>query len=99
VSDYAIAIETESLDGLRRVYPGMTSVQARGWEQFFQVVRDVKARLSVCRPESANGTLDAQITGAYDYLNTSTGTAESRPVSFHASFKRIGGQWRISQVR
>jgi serine/threonine-protein kinase len=99
VAEYAGAVESESLDSLRRVYPGMTGVQQRGWEQFFQLVRDVKARLSVARLEAAGGTAEAQITGTYTYLNTSSGRTESQPVSFHATFRNEGGRWRISQVR
>jgi serine/threonine protein kinase len=99
VAEYAGAIELESLDGLRRVYPGMTGLQQRGWEQFFQLVRDVKARLSVARLDLSKGTAEAQITGIYTYLNTSSGRTESQPVSFHATFSQEGGRWRISQVR
>jgi serine/threonine protein kinase len=99
VTEYASAIESKSLDGLLRVYPGMTGVQRRGWEQFFQLVRDVKARLSVARLDVSSGTADAQITGTYTYLNTSSGKTESQPVSFHATFRQEGGRWRMSQVR
>jgi serine/threonine protein kinase len=99
VAEYAGAIESENLGDLRRVYPGMTSMQQRGWEQFFQLVRDVKADLSVARLDRSSGTTDAQITGTYTYLNTSTGRAERQPVSFHASFSNQGGQWRIREVR
>jgi serine/threonine protein kinase len=99
IANYAGAVESESLDGLRRVYPGMTDVQQRGWEQFFQLVREVKARLSVAKLDVASGTADAQITGTYTYLNTSSGRTESQPVSFHASFRQEAGRWRISQVR
>ena len=66
----------------------MTGVQQRGWEQFFQLVRDVKARLSVARLDVSGGTADAQITGTYTYLNTSTGRTESQPVSFHAILQK-----------
>ena len=77
----------------------MTPVQQRGWQQFFQLVREVKARLSVGQLHVSGGSADAQVTGTYTYLNTSTGRAESQPVSFHASFSQEGGRWRISQVR
>jgi hypothetical protein len=99
IREYAGAIESKSLDGLRRAYPGMTGVQQRGWEQFFQLVRDVNARLSVGRLDVTGGSADAQITGSYTYLNTSSGRTESQPVSFRATFRNEGGQWRISQVR
>jgi serine/threonine protein kinase len=99
VAEYGKAIEAESLIDLLRVYPGMTGLQQRGWEQFFQLVRDVKADLSVARLDTSSGAADAQITGTYTYRNTSTGRQESQPVSFHASLKNQGGQWRITQVR
>jgi hypothetical protein len=99
IAEYSGAVESESLADLRRVYPGMTSLQQRGWEQFFQVVRDVKAQLSIAQLDVANDTAGAQVTGAYTYLNTSTGRTERQPVSFHATLRREGAQWRISQVR
>jgi hypothetical protein len=77
----------------------MTAVQQRGWEQFFQLVRDPKARMSITQLNVTGASAEAQITGTYDYQNTSTGRAETQPVSFHASFKNESGRWRISQVR
>ena len=99
VSAYARAIESMSLRNLQAAYPGMTGVQERGWEQFFQLVRDVKAELSAQQLRVAGDAADAQVTGTYLYQNTSTGRQERQPVSFHASFKRQGGVWRIVQVR
>jgi serine/threonine protein kinase len=99
IGEYSEAIESQSLSDLRRVYPGMTSLQQRGWEQFFQVVREVKAQLSVGQLDVANDSANAQITGTYTYRNTSTGRTEQQPVAFHATLKKDSGQWRISQVR
>ncbi len=99
VAEYAAAIEAKSLSDLQRLYPGMTSVQRRGWEQFFQLVRDVKARLSVERLDLSGGGANARITGTYTYLNTSTGRAESQPVSFQAAFRSEAGRWRMREVR
>ena len=99
VSGYARAIESKSLRDLQRVYPGMTGMQQRGWEQFFQLVREVKAELSAQQLSVAGEAAEAQVTGTYVYLNTSTGRQERQPVSFHASFRRQDGVWRIVQVR
>jgi tRNA A-37 threonylcarbamoyl transferase component Bud32 len=99
VADYAGAIEAKSVPGLQRIYPAMTGLQARGWEQFFQLVRDVKARISVSKLDVSGATAEAQITGTYEYLNTSTGRAETQPVAFQASFRNEGGKWRIREVR
>jgi hypothetical protein len=88
-----------SLEQLRRVYPGMTPLQQRGWEQFFQLVREVKAELSIQQLEISGAGAEALITGTYVYQNTSTGRQEHQPVSFHASLKNQDGAWRIGQVR
>jgi serine/threonine-protein kinase len=99
IAEYASAIEAKSLPALQRVYPAMTGMQARGWEQFFQLVRDVKAQLSVAKLDVTGTNAQAQVTGTYNYLNTSTGRAESQPVAFQAAFRNEGGSWRIREVR
>lgn len=96
---YAGAIESRSVDNIRRVYPGMTAAQQRGWEQFFQTVRDVKAQLSVARLDVSDETAEAQMTGTYTYLNSSTRRTEQQPVAFHVTLRREAAGWRISQVR
>ena len=77
----------------------MTPVQARGWEQFFQLVRELKTELSAQQLLIHGDGADAQVIGTYAYLNTSTGRQERQPVSFHASFRRDGEAWRVVQVR
>jgi hypothetical protein len=99
VHRYAAAIEARDLAALQRVYPGMTQLQQRGWEQFFQLVKDVRADLDISRLDQRGGAPEAQVTGTYSYLNTSTGKAERQPVSFRAAFRQDGGQWQIGQVR
>lgn len=99
ISAYAGAVESQNIDNIKRVYPGMSAEQQRAWEQFFQTVRDVKAQLTVAQLDLPNGTAEAQVTGTYTYLNTSTRNTEHVPVSFHATLRREGGGWRISQVR
>jgi serine/threonine-protein kinase len=99
VSQYAAAVESGSLAALKQVYPGMTSAQQRDWEQFFRLVRDVKADLSLGRLDVTNSAAEAQVAGTYTYLNTSTQRVEHQPVSFHASLRRDGGAWRIAQIR
>jgi serine/threonine-protein kinase len=99
VADYAAAVESESLTGLRRLYPTMSAAQAQGWEQFFNLVRDVKAELAISSLDVVNGTAEAQVAGTYTYLNTSTQRGERQPVSFHATFRRDGDRWRLLQIR
>ena len=99
VAAFASAVESRDVTNIRRVYPGMTLVQQRGWDQFFETVRDVKAQLSVAQLDVANGAADAHVTGTYGYRNSSTGRTEVQPVSFRAMLRREPGGWRIIQVR
>jgi hypothetical protein len=98
VSRYAAAVESGSLASLKRVYPGMTSLQQRGWEDFFRLVRDVKADLSLGRLDVTGPAAEAQVAGTYTYLNTSTQRVERMPVSFRATLRRDAGAWSIAQV-
>lgn len=99
VAAFASAVESRSVDNLRRVYPGMTAAQQRGWEQFFETVRNVKAQLSVAQLEVVNNTAEARISGTYAYLNSSTGRIELQPVAFRATLRQEDEGWRIIQVR
>jgi serine/threonine-protein kinase len=99
IARYAGAVESRNLGALKRIYPGMTGLQERGWEQFFQLVRDVRAKLDITRLDVSNETADAEVKGTYTYLNTSTQRSERQPVSFHAILRREGGGWRILEVR
>jgi hypothetical protein len=87
------------VENIRRVYPAMTPTQQHDWEQFFELVRDVKARLSVMSLEVTNGGAEAQMTGTFTYLNNSTRQTEQRPVAFHVSVRRDATGWHITQVR
>jgi hypothetical protein len=98
VTEYAAAVESQSVTTLRGVYPTMTAAQAQGWEQFFGLVRDVKAQLAISRLEVTNGMAEAQIAGTYTYLNTSTQRGVRQPVSFRATLRRDGTRWRIFQI-
>jgi tRNA A-37 threonylcarbamoyl transferase component Bud32 len=99
IDAYGSAVESQNIDNIRRLYPGLTPAQQRGWQQFFQTVRDVKAQLTVANLDVSNGTAEAQVTGLYTYLNNSTRQTEQLPVAFHMSLKEESGSWRIVQVR
>jgi serine/threonine protein kinase len=99
VSEYAAAIEARNIEGIRRVYPGMTEAQQRGWEQFFQLTRDVKAELALTQVQVANTAAEGLIAGTYTYLNTSNGRQVNQPVSFRGSFRLDNGKWRLVAVR
>ena len=98
VAAYARAIESRDIGAVRRVYPGITSDQARGFEQFFQSARSINVTFRVTDVEASGNNADAKLVGSYQYV-TSDGKSERQPVSFSASLRYESGSWRLTSVR
>jgi serine/threonine-protein kinase len=98
VAAYARAIESRDIGAVRRAYPGMTSDQARGFEQFFQSARNINVTFRVTNVEVSGNAADATLTGTYEYV-TSDGRSERQPVSFSASLRNDGSSWQLRSVR
>ena len=98
VAAYARAIESRDIGAVRRAYPGMTSDQARGFEQFFQAARSINVTFRVTNVEVSGNAADATLTGTYEYV-TSEGRSERQPVSFSASLRNDGSSWQLRSVR
>ena len=98
IAEYARAVESESVENLKQVYPGMTAEQQKGWEQFFRTVRDVKSQLNVQRADISGDVSSVLVTGSYTYVNGSTHRTEQQQVSFRAIMRRSDGTWRMSEL-
>jgi serine/threonine-protein kinase len=98
VAAYARALESRDLTAVRRAYPGITSAQATGWEQFFSSLRSLRVSLSVSGLDVNGATADTKVVGTYDYV-TGEGKVLQQPVSFQASFRREGTVWLLVAVR
>ena len=95
---YARAIESRDVSAIRRVYPGLTAEQQRGFEQFFESARKIDVSFRVTNVEGTATTADARVTGRYEYEG-SAGRTERQPVSFAATLRREGSAWRLVAVR
>ncbi len=98
VEAYARAIESRDMGAIRRVYPGLTSEQQRGFEQFFQSARSINVTFRVTNVEGSGTSADARLVGSYEYVTTA-GKAERQPVSFAATLRHDGNVWRLVSVR
>ena len=99
IAAYARALESRDTGEVRRVYPGLSASQQRGWEDFFQVVRNLKANLRVTTVAAHGATAEATVDGVYLFDNVTTGRAERRPVTFHATFVSDSAGWRLNAIR
>lgn len=98
VQAYARAIESEDIGAIRRIYPGLTGDQQRGFEQFFQSARNINVTFNVANVDGTPTTADARLVGSYEYIN-SAGKPERQAVSFAASLRKEGSAWRLVAVR
>ncbi len=98
VGAYARAIESRDIGAVRRAYPGISSDQARGFEQFFQSARNINVTFRVSGLDVSGNSADARLVGTYEYTG-SDGKGQRQPVSFNATFRNDGGSWRLTAVR
>jgi serine/threonine-protein kinase len=97
VGAYARAIESRDIGAVRRAYPGLTSEQARGFEQFFDSAKNINVTFRVVGLEVNGNSADARLVGTYQYTNGSR--TETQPVSFAASLRNDGTSWKLTSVR
>ena len=97
VAAYARALESRDVSAVRRAYPGITPVQAKGWEQFFGTLRTLHVTLGISGLDVNGSTAEAKLMGMYDYV-TDGGKNTQQPVTFQAAFRRDGATWQLVSV-
>jgi hypothetical protein len=98
IAAYANAIESGSVDEIRRAYPGLTAAQQQGWEVFFRSVRNFKATLIVDQLTANGNSADAGINATYVYENRSTGRPDRQQFHLQAALSRAPGGWRLDSI-
>ncbi len=91
-ADYAAAIESRSVDAIRRPYPGLLPRQALDWQEFFRRVSDIQVELNVTDLKIAGDVADAQLEGVYVFTDPGTRRIQREKVSFQASLRQGPGR-------
>ncbi len=81
IDAYARAIESRSVDELRRAYPALTSDQARAFSDFFASTRTLRATLAVKSMHVDGASATASVAGVYEFTTTN-GRTQQQSVSF-----------------
>ncbi|HEY8166108.1 MAG TPA: protein kinase [Gemmatimonadaceae bacterium] len=97
VESYARAIESRDIGAVRRAYPGLTGEQERGFREFFELARNINVTFRIVGLEANGNTADARLVGTYQYVTGSK--TERQPVSFAATLRHDGSNWRLISVR
>ena len=87
------------MEAVRRVYPGLTPVQTREWEEFFRGVSDIEVELHVTALQVTGDSAEAQLAGLYVFDNPSTHRTQRESVTFQARLRREADRWRIASLR
>ena len=98
IDAYARAIESRSIDQLRRAYPAITSEQARAFTDFFASTRTLSATLAVKSLHVDGASATASVAGVYEYTTTN-GRTQQQSVSFQTELRRDASAWRLTAVR
>jgi hypothetical protein len=98
VAAYARAIESKDINEVRRIYPGISAVQQRNLEAFWQQARNINVRFRLENLDASTSSADARLVGSYEYLDPRNETKRD-PVSFAATFQRDGNVWRLASIR
>src|SRR2546422_9218697 len=79
IDDYARALESRDVGQVRRAYPGLTSPQQQSWQDFFQSVRNLNARLTVTAGRLSGLTAETMWAWGYRDGKATTGRPAARP--------------------
>ena len=96
VERYREAIETRQVEGIRRLYPGLTAQQERAWSAFFGSVSELAARLEMTSFESAGDSARATIAAVYDFRSD---RRQTQNTTFTMRFRRTATGWQIQSVQ
>jgi eukaryotic-like serine/threonine-protein kinase len=99
IAAYVRAIESGSVDEIRRAYPGITAAQQQQWDGFFRSVRNFKARLTLDQLAVTGASAEAHISAAYTYESRSSGQADRQSLVLQATLTRDANGWRLSSIR
>ncbi len=98
IDAYARAIESRSIDQLRRAYAAITSDQARAFSDFFASTRTLRATLAVKSLHVDGASATASVAGIYEFTTTN-GRSQQQSVSFQTELRRDGSAWKLTAVR
>jgi hypothetical protein len=97
--EYAAALGTRSMANIRQAYPGLTTEQAKEWEQFFSAVSDIEVTLQVTRLDVHGDTGEASLSGVYAFTDPATRRPRRDNVNLLATLRRDARGWRIESLR
>jgi hypothetical protein len=97
--EYGAAIESRSVEAIRRVYPGLSPAQSREWEEFFEGVGGIEVELGLTALEVSGESAVAQLAGVYVFDDPGTRRTRRENVTFQAQLRQESGRWRITSLR
>ncbi len=99
LGEYGAAVESRSVEAIRRVYPGLSPAQRREWEDFFRGVSAIEVELELTSLQVSGRSAVADLAGVYVFEDPATRRPRREDVAFQAQLREEGGRWRIVSLR
>jgi serine/threonine protein kinase len=98
IGDYAHALEGRSMDDLQRVFPDMSQVDARNWQQFFDGATKVKATWRATRIVPSGDQAEARVSLSLTFQSADSHDPGRTDSELTVRLRRQNGTWVITAI-
>jgi hypothetical protein len=98
IAAYGRAMEGRDVDGLKRVYPGISRQKVTALQDFFQNARSIQTRIEPIQIEVSGDEANVVVRGSMTFQSINPSRQQTSPLNFHARLVRQGSIWVIGSL-
>ena len=98
IAAYGRAMEGRDVDGLKRVYPGISRQKVTALQDFFQNARSIQTRIEPVQIDVSGDEADVVVRGSMTFQSINPSGQQTSPLNFHARLVRQGSTWVIASL-
>ncbi len=98
IAAYGRAMEGRDVDGLKRVYPGISRQKVSALQDFFQNARSIQTRIEPIQIEISGDEANVVVRGSMTFQSINPSGQQTSPLNFHARLVRQGSTWVIGSL-
>jgi serine/threonine protein kinase len=98
IAAYGRAMEGRDVDGLKRVYPGISRQKVTALQDFFENARSIQTRIEPIQIDVSGDEADVVVRGSMTFQSINPSGQQTSPLNFHARLVRQGSTWVIASL-
>jgi uncharacterized protein YjdB len=98
IAAYGRAMEGRDVDGLKRVYPGISRQKVTALQDFFQNARSIQTRIEPIQIDVSGDEANVVVRGSMTFQSINPSGQQTSPLNFHARLVRQGSTWVIASL-